>query len=56
MFPSSGADSLRSGLLKKYWTAPGRQIETSDVLAKSKESASFLPDRSVSLTGIVFMV
>jgi len=43
-------------LLKKYWTVPGRQIETSVVFAESKESTSFLPDRSVSLTGIVFIV
>jgi hypothetical protein len=44
------------GLLKKYWTVPGRQTETSVVLAESKEFTSFLPDRSVSLTGIVFIV
>jgi hypothetical protein len=43
-------------LLKKYWTVPGRKIETSVVLADSKESTSFFPDRSVSITGIVFMV
>jgi hypothetical protein len=28
-------------LFKKYWTVPGRQIETSVVLADSKESTSF---------------
>jgi hypothetical protein len=27
-------------LLKKYWTMPGRKIETSVVLADSKESTS----------------
>jgi hypothetical protein len=43
-------------LLKKYRSVPGRKIETSVVLADSKESTSFFPDRSVSITGIVFMV
>jgi hypothetical protein len=30
-------------LLKKYWTVPGRKIETSVVFADSKESTSFFP-------------
>jgi hypothetical protein len=30
-------------LIKKYWTVPGRKIETSVVLADSKESTFCFP-------------
>jgi hypothetical protein len=43
-------------LLKKYWTVPGRQIETSVVLVESKEFTFFLLDRFVSVNEIVFIV